>query len=204
MPIGFRAAPLSFQFVVRSGGRLPHALADRASDEKNGKGEVLGVLQLINCKRNPKARLTDAPTVRRWVRAFPERAVRLALSLASQAAVALREFASVRGHRKPVRWFRQRGGEGHRTAGSHDLRPFPSRMRDDCGAGGGHRSRNRAGTYGDLRFSREQMKEIRYASLLHDFGKVGVREEVLIKAKKTLSAAVRARAGPLRLHPPRY
>jgi GAF domain-containing protein len=55
---------------------------------KNGKGEVLGVLQLINCKRNPKARLTDAPTVRRWVRAFPERAVRLALSLASQAAVA--------------------------------------------------------------------------------------------------------------------
>jgi len=40
------------------------------------------------------------------------------------------------------------------------------------------------GPYGDLRFSREQMKEIRYASLLHDFGKVGVREEVLIKAKK--------------------
>jgi len=28
------------------------------------------------------------------------------------------------------------------------------------------------------------MREIRYASLLHDFGKVGVREEVLIKAKK--------------------
>jgi len=28
------------------------------------------------------------------------------------------------------------------------------------------------------------MKEIRYAALLHDFGKVGVREEVLIKAKK--------------------
>jgi len=26
---------------------------------KNGKGEVLGVLQLINCKRNPRARLTD-------------------------------------------------------------------------------------------------------------------------------------------------
>jgi response regulator RpfG family c-di-GMP phosphodiesterase len=28
------------------------------------------------------------------------------------------------------------------------------------------------------------MKEIRYAALLHDFGKVGVREEVLVKAKK--------------------
>ncbi|HEY2919638.1 MAG TPA: HD domain-containing phosphohydrolase, partial [Candidatus Binatia bacterium] len=31
---------------------------------------------------------------------------------------------------------------------------------------------------------RTEMKEIRYASLLHDFGKVGVREEVLVKAKK--------------------
>jgi hypothetical protein len=28
------------------------------------------------------------------------------------------------------------------------------------------------------------MREIRYASLLHDFGKVGVREEILVKAKK--------------------
>ncbi len=40
------------------------------------------------------------------------------------------------------------------------------------------------GPYADLRFSRNQMKEIRYAALLHDFGKVGVREEVLVKAKK--------------------
>ncbi|MGH7811269.1 MAG: HD-GYP domain-containing protein, partial [Candidatus Binatia bacterium] len=36
----------------------------------------------------------------------------------------------------------------------------------------------------DIRFNRAEMKEIRYASLLHDFGKVGVREEVLVKAKK--------------------
>ena len=36
----------------------------------------------------------------------------------------------------------------------------------------------------ELNFSREQMREIRYASLLHDFGKVGVREEVLQKSKK--------------------
>ncbi|MCM2258743.1 MAG: hypothetical protein NDJ94_24175, partial [Vicinamibacteria bacterium] len=33
-------------------------------------------------------------------------------------------------------------------------------------------------------FSRDQLQEIRYASLLHDFGKVGVREKVLIKGKK--------------------
>ena len=29
-----------------------------------------------------------------------------------------------------------------------------------------------------ISFSREQMREIRYASLLHDFGKVGVKEQV--------------------------
>ncbi len=40
------------------------------------------------------------------------------------------------------------------------------------------------GPFREVSFSREQMKELRYAGLLHDFGKVGVREEVLVKAKK--------------------
>jgi hypothetical protein len=40
------------------------------------------------------------------------------------------------------------------------------------------------GCFGEIRFSRDQLEEIRYASLLHDFGKVGVREKVLIKGKK--------------------
>ena len=45
---------------------------------------------------------------------------------------------------------------------------------------------NRAanGVYGGLSFSDHQLRELRYASLLHDFGKVGVREQVLVKAKK--------------------
>ena len=37
-------------------------------------------------------------------------------------------------------------------------------------------------------FDADQMKEIRYAALLHDFGKVGVREEVLVKGKKLYPA----------------
>ena len=35
-----------------------------------------------------------------------------------------------------------------------------------------------------MNFTPEQIREIRYAGLLHDFGKVGVREQVLVKAKK--------------------
>ncbi len=40
------------------------------------------------------------------------------------------------------------------------------------------------GRYGLIQFTPIQIREIRYASLLHDFGKVGVREQVLVKAKK--------------------
>lgn len=40
------------------------------------------------------------------------------------------------------------------------------------------------GPYAGVRFSAEQRMEIRYAALLHDFGKVGVREHVLVKANK--------------------
>jgi HD-GYP domain-containing protein (c-di-GMP phosphodiesterase class II) len=43
---------------------------------------------------------------------------------------------------------------------------------------------SQAGIFAPVRFSRDQVQEIRYASLLHDFGKVAVREKVLVKAKK--------------------
>jgi len=36
----------------------------------------------------------------------------------------------------------------------------------------------------DVRWSREDLRELEYASLLHDFGKIGVREHVLVKGKK--------------------
>ena len=39
-----------------------------------------------------------------------------------------------------------------------------------------------------LEFSHAQRMEIRYAALLHDFGKVGVREDVLVKANKLYPA----------------
>jgi hypothetical protein len=41
-----------------------------------------------------------------------------------------------------------------------------------------------AGAYADRRFSPDELVQMEYAALLHDFGKVGVREHVLVKAKK--------------------
>jgi hypothetical protein len=48
--------------------------------------------------------------------------------------------------------------------------------------------RTEAGPFASIRFSGEDMRELRYASLLHDFGKVGVREPVLVKARKLYEA----------------
>jgi len=154
---------------------------------KNGKGEVLGVLQLINCKRNRAARLTSAEVVEREVQSFPQRAVRLAISLASQAAVA---YENSRLYQDIETLF-----EGFVRAAVTAIE-----QRDPTTSGHSHRvstmtvglaetvDRMDSGSYSVVRFTGEQMKEIRYAALLHDFGKVAVREEVLIKAKKLYPA----------------
>jgi len=173
-----------FQFFAtfdQQGGYRTRSLI--ALPMKNGKGEVLGVLQLINCKRKTKARLTDARAVRRWVHPFPERAVRLGLSLASQAAVAYENSKLCQDIENlfdgfvnaAVKAIEQRDP----TTSGHSQRVcvMTVALADAV-------DREPRGPYGDLRFSREQMKELRYAALLHDFGKVGVREEILVKAKK--------------------
>jgi len=52
------------------------------------------------------------------------------------------------------------------------------------------------GPYARILFNTDQIKEIRYAAVLHDFGKVGVREHILSKAEKLYPAqqeAVKAR-----------
>ena len=46
------------------------------------------------------------------------------------------------------------------------------------------------GPWGGYLLTERQLRELRYASLLHDFGKVGVREQVLVKAKKLESPRV--------------
>lgn len=53
-------------------------------------------------------------------------------------------------------------------------------------------NRTSAGPYRETRFSADQMKEIRYAALLHDFGKASVRDDVLGKAKKLYPAQLEA------------
>jgi HD-GYP domain-containing protein (c-di-GMP phosphodiesterase class II) len=150
---------------------------------RNAKGEVLGVLQLINSKRDPGAKLRSAADVKQQVQPFQERSVRLAVSLASQAAVAYENrklyneietlfegFVSA-----AVTAIEQRDP----TTSGHSLRvaTYTQALAETV-------DQASTGPYAATHFDPEQMKEIRYAALLHDFGKVGVREDVLVKAKK--------------------
>jgi HD-GYP domain-containing protein (c-di-GMP phosphodiesterase class II) len=151
---------------------------------KNTKGEVIGVLQLINCKqRNPEATLQTSKDVERLVTPFSPHAARLALSLASQAAVAYENSKLYQDIETLFEGFVKAAvtaiEQRDPTTSGHSFRVSTltvglAETVDRCDAG----------AYAGTQFTREQMKEIRYAALLHDFGKVGVREEVLVKAKK--------------------
>ena len=150
---------------------------------KTRRGEIIGVLQLINRKRTADVRLTTLDTVDREVLPFDKRSIELVSALASQAAVAIENS---RLYEDIERLF-----EGFVTAAVMAIE-----SRDPATSGHSSRvaemsvtlaeavDRGGDGPYRDVRFTREQLRELRYAGLLHDFGKVGVREEVLVKEKK--------------------
>lgn len=149
----------------------------------NHLGETVGVLQLINRKPDSVATFADADDVARRALPFSERTVALARSLAGQAAVSI-ENAHL--HASIERLF-----EGFVKASVLAIE-----ARDPTTSGHSERvatmtcqlaeavDRVQDGVFAPVRFSREQMRELRYAGLLHDFGKVSVRERVLVKACK--------------------
>ena len=150
---------------------------------KNQKDEVIGVLQLINSKRHPEVKLTLPQTVREEVRPFSRQSQELASSLASQAAVALENNLLYRDIEMLLEGFVRASVT---AIESRDPTTFghSERVAKLTVALAETVDRLDSGPYQDIRFTREDIREIRYASILHDFGKVGVREEVLVKARK--------------------
>src|SRR5947208_208014 len=150
-------------------------------------GQTIGVLPLMNCKHASSARRADPPDVERHVRPYDARDEKLAGSLASQAAVAIynrRLYLSIRDLfegfvKASVTAIEARdpptSGHSFRVA---DLTVALAETADRC----------ESGPYRELKFRDDELMELRYASLLHDFGKVGVREHVLVKAKKLYPA----------------
>ncbi len=161
----------------------------------SAQGEILGVLQLINKKTEPRLKLATPEDVEAQVVPFDERSEELLRTLAAQAGIALENaFLYAEINRifagfvtASVEAIEQRdpttSGHSRRVA---TLTVALARVVGDVGQG----------PYRDAAFSTSELREIEIASLLHDFGKIGVREQVLVKAKKLFDwqlAAIRHR-----------
>ncbi|MGE0785077.1 MAG: HD domain-containing phosphohydrolase [Sandaracinaceae bacterium] len=191
-----RRQPINIPDVYKIGEDEPFGF-DRSFDERVGyrtksvvampmisaEDEVIGVIQLINKKRIPEKRLNGTQEVEVEVIPFDPRSVDLLATLASQAGIALENallYDEIRRIfegfvRASVQAIEQRDP----TTSGHSLRVSVlstslAKVVD----------RMDTGPYADVRFSRRDIQELEYAALLHDFGKIGVREEVLVKAKK--------------------
>jgi HD-GYP domain-containing protein (c-di-GMP phosphodiesterase class II) len=168
------------QFDEKVGYRTKSVLAVPMRTSKN---ETIGVLQLINRKASLADRFTSPADIEARALPFSPELEGLAASLASQAAVAVENawlYHSI-----------QNLFEGFVRASVVAIE-----ARDPTTSGHSFRvaeltvalaevvDRVATGPYAAVHFQPAHIREIRYASLLHDFGKVGVPERVLVKAKK--------------------
>jgi len=143
---------------------------------------VVGAVQLINAKRRFESRLT-LDNVDTEVVSFQPDDVEMIESIASQAAVAIDNKSLLDSIQALFDGFVQASvtaieQRDPSTAGhSGRVEGLTTRLARAV-------TEIETGKYRDVRLTDDQFTELRYACLLHDFGKVGVREHILIKAKK--------------------
>ena len=151
---------------------------------RNYNNEVVGAVQLINAKRRFETKLS-VETVEQEVVSFRPEDLEMIESIASQAAVAIDNKSLLESIQALFDGFVQASvtaiEQRDPTTAGHSGRV------EKLTTGIAHAVNVIAvGKYRDVQFNDDQFKELRYACLLHDFGKVGVRERVLIKAKKLM------------------
>lgn len=149
----------------------------------SARAEVIGVIQLINKRAKGWITLDLPSDFESGVVPFDEVSEAYIFALASQAGIALENVLLY---------------EEVKTLFDGFVKAAVSAIESRDPTTSGHSERvaeltvglakavNRAesGHFRDMRFKTEDLTQIRYAALLHDFGKVGVREHVLVKAKK--------------------
>lgn len=150
---------------------------------KTPQGRTIGVLQLLNRKKRilPDANVTgfmrieDVP--------FDEENEEIVRSLAAQAAVAVENRRLTESIRRLFEGFVEASvtaiEQRDPTTSGHSERVALL----SCGLAE-LADRASSGPYTSFHIGKEELRELRYAAVLHDFGKVGVREQVLVKARK--------------------
>lgn len=146
-------------------------------------GKVVGVLEFINRKIDPDQPLSIAAMIPSQLCAFDEDAIALLQSMASQAAVAIENRRLLESVNTLFDGFVQASvfaiERRDPVTSGHSFR-----VADLCEKVATSIDTSSASVFQKTHFDTDQMRELRYAALLHDFGKVGVREHVLTKAKK--------------------
>jgi HD-GYP domain-containing protein (c-di-GMP phosphodiesterase class II) len=150
---------------------------------RSARDEVIGVIQLINRKRRRDSVLKTDADFAREVIPFEARNEELTLALAAQAGICL-ENANL--YEEISNLFEK----------FVDASVTAIESRDPTTSGHSRRVATLSvrlaekvdgvsdGPLAAFKFSRDDLRQIEYAGVLHDFGKVGVRENVLVKAKK--------------------
>jgi HD-GYP domain-containing protein (c-di-GMP phosphodiesterase class II) len=161
---------------------------------------VIGVIQLINKKRVPSKKLVTPTDFDAEVVPFDDRSEEFALALASQAGLSLENALLYEEIRDLFEGFVEASVQAIEsrdpTTSGHSRRVATLSVelatRVDAVADG---------PFAAVHFTPTTLKQLEYAGVLHDFGKVGVREKVLVKAKKLYEEdrqAIRLRFGYIR------
>ncbi len=194
--VAFHGQPLVIEDAYNIPDSEPYSF-NRSFDEKQGyrarsmlivpmkdhRDTVVGVLQLINKKSDPGAVIRDELSSDRHVVGYELRDVELVQSLAGQAAVSIENVRLYEEIENLFEGFIKASviaiDQRDPATSGHSVR-VATLTCDIAEVADGATD----GPFKDTKFSREQMRELRYAGLLHDFGKVGVREDVLVKSNK--------------------
>ncbi len=149
---------------------------------QNRDGETIGVLQLIDRKLNEELRIApaNALAVTQPYSAWEQQIIR---SLASQAAISIERnqllesieelFAGFVTASVQVIESRDPSTAGH----SERVATLSVRLSQEVSA-------VNTGRFASLQFSDRQIQEIRYAAILHDFGKISIPEAIVQKGRK--------------------
>ncbi len=208
-------SPLVLDDVYELDDEVPYSFNRAAFDDKYGyraksmlvvpmidhRDRVVGVLQLINRKTDDNAKIRTDEDSDRWVLPYTGREVDIVSSLAGQAAVAIENGRLYQDIENLFAGFIKAAvtaiDRRDPTTSGHSVRV--TELTCDMAELVNEQTE---GPFAHTFFTDAQLKQLRYAGLLHDFGKVGVREEVLVKQNKlspVLGAQVKARFALIRV-----